>query len=188
MPVTIKELQTTSARVAIKKGDKAMERESEANQSGFTVIEVAVASVVSMVGMMFLASLFTLAISQNRITKQFISTTALAQEKLEELSALEKESDRLARGGDLYTPKTVTAGSGAMLTYSNAIFVDDSGKVLLDGEIPQGRTPHYRRYWSVQNDPALLNTVIISVRVVSLQSGRNSKQTEETTLTTVRSW
>jgi len=165
-----------------------MKREKGNGQSGFSVIEVAVASVISMVGMIFLASLFTLAISQNRITKQFSSTTALAQEKIEELSALEKENDRLTRGGDLYASKKVTTGSGATLTYSNDIFVDDSGKVLLDGNIPSGRTPHYRRYWSVQNDSALLNTMIVSVRVVSMQSGRNSKQTEETTLTTVRSW
>lgn len=165
-----------------------MVREKRNAQSGFSVIEVAVASVVSMVGLIFLASLFTLAISQNRITKQFSSTTALAQEKIEELSALEKENDRLTRGGDLYTSKTVQASSGATLIYSNEIFVDDSGLILLDGDIPSGRTPHYRRYWSVQNDPALLNTMIVSVRVVSLQSGRNSRQTEETTLTTVRSW
>jgi hypothetical protein len=165
-----------------------MAREKENGQSGFSVIEVAVASVITMVGMIFLASLFTLAISQNRITKQFTSTTAFAQEKIEELSALEKESARLTKGGDLYTSKNVTASSGVTLTYSNDIFVDDSGKVLLDGDIPSGRTPHYRRYWSVQNDLALLNTMIVSVRVVSLQSGRNSKQTEETTLTTVRSW
>ncbi|HVG18735.1 MAG TPA: hypothetical protein VNI02_06750 [Blastocatellia bacterium] len=165
-----------------------MVREKENGQKGFSVIEVAIASVISMVGMIFLASLFTLAVSQNRIVKQFTSTTALAQDKLEELSALEKDSDRLTRGGDLYTAKAVKTSSGATLTYSNNIFVDDSGKVLLDGNIPAGRTPHYRRYWSAQDDPALLNTVIISVRVVSLQSGRNSKQAEETTLTTVRSW
>jgi hypothetical protein len=70
---------------------------------------------------------------------------------------------------------------------------------LLDGNIPSGRAPHYRRFWSIQNDPTLLNTVIISVRVVSMQSGNNAQwtdgkskananKTEETTLTTVRSW
>jgi hypothetical protein len=177
-----------SDEVAIMKGDKTMVREKESGQSGFSVIEVAVASVISMIGMIFLASLFTLAISQNRIVKQFTSTTAFAQDKLEELSALERDADRLTRGGDLYAAKAVKATSGANLTYSNNIFVDDAGRVLLDGNIPAGTPPHYRRYWSVQNDPALLNTVIISVRVVSLQSGRNSRQTEETTLTTVRSW
>lgn len=175
-----------------------MVREKENGQSGFSVIEVAIASVISMVGMMFLASLFTLAISQNRTVKQFTSTTALAQEKLEELSALDQTSGRLTRGGDLYSPRTVNTGPSTTLTYSNDIFVDDSGQILLDGNIPAGSEPHYRRFWSIQNDPALLNTVIISVRVVSMQSGRNTRwtngakatanKTEETTLTTVRSW
>lgn len=181
------------------RGDKTMVRENEGGQQGFSVIEVAIASIISMIGMIFLASLFTLAVSQNRTVKQFTSTTALAQEKLEELSALEQTSDRLTRGGDLYSSKTVNTGPSATLNYSNDIFVVDSGQVLLDGNIPSGRAPHYRRFWSIQNDPTLLNTVIISVRVVSIQSGNNAQwtdgkskananKTEETTLTTVRSW
>jgi hypothetical protein len=181
------------------KGDKTMVRDKENDQGGFSVIEVAIASIVSMIGMIFLASLFTLAIAQNRTVKQFTSTTALAQEKIEELSALEQTSVRLTRGGDLYSSKAVAVGPSTTLTYSNDIFVADSGQILLDGNIPSGRAPHYRRFWSIQNDPTLLNTVIISVRVVSTQSGRNTRwtdgtskssanSTEETTLTTVRSW
>src|SRR5215210_5747954 len=155
-----------------------MVRERENEQSGFTIIEVAVASVISMIGLVFLASLFTLAIAQNRTVKQFTSTTALAQEKLEELSALDQTSGRLTRGGDLYSSQTVNTGPGATLTYSNDIFVDDSGQIMLDGNMPSGSAPHYRRFWSIQNDPAMLNTVIISVRVVSIQSGHNTGWTD----------
>jgi Tfp pilus assembly protein PilV len=161
-----------------------MTEEAKNGQSGFTMIEVAVASVITMVGLIFLASLFSLAILQNRVVRQFTSTTSLAQEKIEELGALEKLDDRLKIGGDLNSP--VKVGN---ITYSNLIFVDDdTGKVYLDGNIPQGKPAQYRRYWSIQNNPALTDTINISVRVVALQAGRNSGTAEETTLSTVRSW
>jgi hypothetical protein len=158
-------------------------RVPENNQSGFTLIEVAIASVITMVGLIFLASLFTLAIMQNRVVKQFTSTTALAQEKIEELNAIDYGDDLMTPGGDL--DDQVKVGNN---NYFDEIFVDEAtGQVKVGNQIPQGEVPHYRRYWKIENDPELINTVIISVRVAALQAGRNAGMAEETTLATVRS-
>ncbi len=153
------------------------------NQEGFTLIEVAVASVITMVGLIFLASLFTLAISQNRVVKQFTSTTALAQEKIEELNAIDYGDDLMIPGGDL--DDQIKVGNN---NYFDEIFIDEAtGEVKIGNQIPQGQVPHYRRYWKIENDPELINTLIISVRVAALQAGRNTGMAEETTLATVRS-
>ena len=157
--------------------------EAENTESGFTIIEVAVASVVSMVGLLCLAGLFTLSISQSRVVKQFSSTTALAQEKLEQLTTFERSDSRLAVGGDLNS--SLTVGS---ITYSDDIFVDDTGAVYINTNIPSGSKAQYRRFWTVQSSPTLTNTMIVAVRVVALQAGRNIGKAEETTLMSVRSW
>jgi prepilin-type N-terminal cleavage/methylation domain-containing protein len=52
------------------------------DEKGFTLIEVAVASIIMTVGLIFLAGLFTLAISQNKLVKQSTTTTMVAQQKL----------------------------------------------------------------------------------------------------------
>lgn len=157
--------------------------EVENSQSGFSIIEVSVASVVSMVGLLCLAGLFTLSISQGRVVKQFSASTALAQEKLEQLTTFERSDSRLAVGGDLNTAQTVGA-----LVYSDDIFVEDTGQVYINTSIPSGSKAQYRRFWTVQSSPTLTNTMIVAVRVVALQAGRNSGKAEETTLMSVRSW
>lgn len=157
--------------------------DEETGQGGFTIIEVALASLVTLVGLVCLAGLFTLSISQNRTVKQYTSTTAFAQEKLEQLTAIEKSDARLAVGGSLTAAATV----GGVL-YSDDILVDDAGQVYLNAAIPTGQQAQYRRFWSVQLVPALANSIVIGVRVAALQAGHNAGRAEETTLTTVRSW
>lgn len=158
-------------------------RVPENDQKGFTIIEVAIASIITMVGLIFLASLFTLAITQNRVVKQFTSTTALAQEKIEELNAIDYGDVKMTPGGNL--DNQVKVGNN---NYFDEIFIDETtGDVKVGNQIPQGQVPHYRRYWKIENDPELINTLIISVRVAALQAGRNTGMAEETTLATVRS-
>ena len=153
-------------------------------ESGFTLIEVTIAAVISMVGLIFLASLFTLSISQNRMNKQFQATTALAQQKLEELNALDYEDDRMAVGGALVAAETV-----GPIEYFDEVYLDDQeGVPYIGDDIPDGQQANYRRFWSIEDDPELLNTLIISARVVAVQPGHNTGSPEETTLTTVRSY
>jgi hypothetical protein len=151
----------------------------EKSERGFSVIEVAFAAVITMVGLAFVATLFTAAIKQNRMVKQHTTTTALAQQKLEEINALDPGDDRLKAGGGL-TTETKKAN------YFDTVYVNpDTG--IVTSTIPPGATPIYDRFWLVEDDTSLDRTRLISVRVVARQpsSGRTS---EETILTTVRSW
>lgn len=151
------------------------------DEKGFTLIEVAIASVITMLSLVFLASLFTLALGQNRLNKQFTSTTALSQKKIEELMAIERNDARLTIGGGL-------DDSSKQAGYYDQLYVDDSQGITTT-TIPSGKTANYSRYWKIEADPgSLSNTVLISVRVVALQSASQGKTREQTTLATVRSW
>lgn len=155
----------------------------ENKENGFTLIEVAIASVITMVGLLFLASLFTLSISQNRLVKHFTATTALAQQKLEELNAIRANDPRLQVGGNL-NAGVVVGG----INYFDRVSINDQGGVMIDDEIPEGQPVHYNRFWRIEQETNALfpNTFIISVRVVSTQAGNNKSSAESTTLATVR--
>jgi type II secretory pathway pseudopilin PulG len=154
------------------------------DEKGFTLIEVAVASVITMVGLVFLATLFTLAMSQNRLTKQHTATTALAQQKLEELMARERNDAKLTIGGGLDS-------STKQDNYFDQLLIEDSGAIITP--VPSNKVANYGRYWKIESDPGgMSNAVLISVRVVALQTAsgarNNELYNEQTTLTTVRSW
>ena len=149
-------------------------------ERGFTLIEVCVASIVIMTGLVSLATLFTLALKQNRLVKQFTSTTAIAQQKIEELSAVDVSDPSLAVGGNL---------TDAVTDYSDQLSVDEPGETI--SPTANGQIPSYFRYWKIEADPAstgnlLSNTIIISVRVVAAYGGAQGGRAEETTLTTAR--
>lgn len=153
----------------------------ESNEAGFTVLEVAIASVISTVSLVFLASLFTLGIAQNRMVKQYTTATKLAQQQLELLNAVERTDGRLAIGGGLNT-----TGDAKQPNYNDTVFVDpETG--LITTVIPQGATPIYDRFWKIEADPQLATSYIISVRVVARQPSVG-RQAEEVTLATARSW
>lgn len=156
-------------------------RFEENNETGFSLIEVAIASFITMSSLVFLAGLFTLAMAQNRLVKQYTTSVALAQEKLEELNAIETSDSRLDVGGGLDED---TKQDG----YYGPVYVDPETGVVTD-VIPDGVTPIYDRYWQIEADPSLAgtNAVIISVKVRARQPsiGRTA---EETTLVTERSW
>lgn len=154
---------------------------TENGEAGFTIIEVAVASVISTVSLVFLASLFTLGIAQNRMVKQYTTATKLGQQKLELLNAIERLDGRLTVGGGLDT-----TGDPKAANYNDTVYVDpDTGTIT--NVIPDGATPIYDRFWKIENDPSLATSFIISVRVVARQT-TIGKKAEEVTLTTARSW
>lgn len=157
-------------------------RFEQSTENGFSLIEVAIASVITMGGLVFLASLFTLAISQNRMIKQYTTAVALAQEKLEELNAIETGDKRLDLGGGLTEALKKT-------DYYDTLYVNP-----LTGELtsvtptgPASAFALYDRYWLVEPDADLTNAVLISVRVKARQPSVG-KTAEETTLATERSW
>jgi hypothetical protein len=148
-------------------------------ENGFSLIEVVIASVITMGGLVFLAGLFTLAMAQNRMVKQYTTAVALAQEKLEELNAIETSDLRLKIGGGL-------TEALKQAKYFDTVYVDpETGTVT--SVIPQGATPLYDRYWLVEPDADLANAVLMSVRVKARQPSIG-RTPEETTLATERSW
>jgi type II secretory pathway pseudopilin PulG len=163
--------------------------QNKGNEQGFTLVEVAMATIITAVGLVFLAALFVVAIGQNRGVKQFTATTMLAQQKLEELTAISRADCRLTAGGGLDegSKASVATSCGTTIPYFDVVYVDDStGTITTD--IPPGATPTYHRYWLIENDPSgLINSRIISARVVSDQPGYG-RAPEETTLATSRSW
>ena len=152
---------------------------AEKSEGGFTVLEVAFAAVITMVGLSFVATLFSAAIKQNRMVKQHTTTTALAQQKLEEINAIETSDARLIVGGGL-TGETKATG------YYDAVYVNPNTGVVTT-TLPEGATPIYDRYWLVEADADMDRTLLVSVRVVARQPG-GGRTAEETTLTTVRAW
>jgi hypothetical protein len=161
-------------------------QELKSSESGFTVLEVAVAAVISTVGLVILAGLFTLGIAQNRMVKQYTTATALARQKLEEINAVERTDARVADiGGGLNRPGV--SGDAAQTGYTDTVYVNPQTGVVTP-VIPSGATPIYDRYWKVEQDPQFNTTArIISVRVVARQASVGNKS-EETILTTIRSW
>lgn len=156
------------------------------DEQGFSLIEVAIASVITMVGLVFLAGMFTLAMSQNRMVKQHTTTTALAQQKLEEMMAIEKNDARLLIPGGQTAVGDLTE-AGKVTNYYDSLCVNDAGTPTTD--CSGGGVPSYRRYWKVENDPGGFDrAIVIAVRVVALQAARAGAMNEETTLTTVRSF
>jgi hypothetical protein len=156
----------------------------KSNEGGFTLIEVAVASVISMTGLVFLATLFTLAIAQNKHVKQSTSSVTLAKERIEMLGAVSNLDNRLSSGGDLKSQKVVTAPDGTNMNYFDSIYVEDSSGTVSTTSF-NGLKPSYYRYWKVEADASVANMVMISVRVVSASAARGTMP-EETTLVTIR--
>lgn len=155
------------------------------DEQGFSLIEVAIASVITMVGLVFLAGMFTLAMSQNRMIKQHTTTTALAQQKLEELMAIEKNDARLLIPGGQTVVGNLTE-TGKVTNYYDSLCVNTAGSPTTDCA---GAAPSYRRYWKIENDPGGFDrAIVIAVRVVALQAARAGGMKEETTLTTVRTF
>jgi hypothetical protein len=161
-------------------------QEFKSSEAGFTVLEVAVAAVISTVGLVVLAGLFTLGIAQNRLVKQYTTATALARQKLEEINAVERTDPRVANvGGGLNRPGVTN--DAAQTGYADTVYVNPETGVVTP-IIPTGATPIYDRYWKVEQDPEFNTTArIISVRVVARQASIG-KKAEETVLTTIRSW
>ena len=99
--------------------------------------------------------------------------------------AIEGNDARLAVGGGLDSSTKQTG-------YFDQVYVDESSGTITT-TIPTGKVANYGRYWKVESDPGgLARTVMISVKVVALQTAmhwQNSEQNnEQTTLTTVRSF
>jgi Tfp pilus assembly protein PilV len=121
----------------MKRYEQLYENRRQPNQEeGFTLIEVSIATLITMVGLMSLASLFTYAMYQNKHVKQHTAATALAQQKLEELTAIEKDDARLDIGGSL-------GEADKQAGYWDELNVNDKTGVV--SPTPDGTLGNYKR-------------------------------------------
>jgi prepilin-type N-terminal cleavage/methylation domain-containing protein len=90
------------------------------SESGFTLIEALVATVVLAVGLISVANLMVVAASSNAVASQATAATTVASQELERLTAI--PYDQLVAGGDLdgdtagYFSDTDIAGAGIIHT------------------------------------------------------------------------
>jgi hypothetical protein len=74
------------------------------NQAGFTMIEAVIAMLVTVVGLVSIAGMFTLAMKTNASSRNFTTATTFAQDKLEQLGAVSFQR--------LVDPSRMTANPG----------------------------------------------------------------------------
>ena len=150
--------------------------------TGFTLIEVAVAMLLLMVAATGVAQLFGIAISAAESARVQTSATLLAIQKLEQLRALAWTTDASGaplsdRDTDVAVVPTTSGGPGLNASSPNSLDVNTPGYVdylstrgvwLGAGPVPP-RQARYIRRWSVQSlpeDPA--DTLILQVLVTTV--------------------
>ena len=160
------------------------------SEGGFTLIEVAIASVISMISLMFLATLFTLALFQNKHSKQSASALAVAQAKMENLETVQPSDAKLTIGGGP-AGQGVTlaqAEAGKQAGYWDQVWVNETTGAIVTATSNGGAMPNYNRYWNIQKDPDpnFVNAVIITVYVTAT-SAQGGLAPDQATLVTERS-
>lgn len=157
---------------------------SQDQQAGFTLIEAAIAALIMLIAIVFVAQMFVTAMQQNRASRRYTHATAVAQSKLEELNAV--PIGQLRYGGDL-GEKDVNGNRGAD-GFRDYVAVDavDNDKI---GVVKDKAEASYARYWRIDPDPdaqAWHGVYRITVRVVSLKPAVGTLP-EEAVVSTIRS-
>jgi len=163
-----------------------MPARSNSNSRGFSLVEVMVAMGLLTVVSLGVAQLFALSTRANVIAKGQTSTTAMAEQKLEQLRGLTWGFDLTGQGlpvSDTTTNLTVTPpthdGSGLNPSPAEALeqntagfvdFLDGAGGWVGTGMTPPGSAVYIRR-WSIQPLPTNPNnTIVIQVLVTPITS------------------
>jgi len=143
---------------------------------GFSLVEVLVAMGLLTVVSLGVAQLFALSTRANVIAKGATSTTAMAEQKLEQLRGLTWGFDAAGQGlplSDTTTNLTVTPptndGSGLNPSPSDSLeqnttgfvdFLDGGGNWVGTGSTPPGSAVYIRR-WSIQPLPTNPNNTLV---------------------------
>lgn len=163
-----------------------MSAKFNSNSRGFSLIEVLVAMGLLTVVSLGVAQLFALSTRANVIAKGQTSTTAMAEQKLEQLRGLTWGFDLTGQGlplSDTTTNLTVTPpthnGSGLNPSPTDALernttgfvdFLDGGGNWVGTGSTPPASAVYIRR-WSIQPLPTNPNnTLVIQVLVTPVTS------------------
>jgi prepilin-type N-terminal cleavage/methylation domain-containing protein len=162
------------------------------NQSGFSLIEVLVATTIMIVAVVSLAQLFVVATNANKGARATTMAALLAQQKLEQLRSLEWGFDTLGLPlSDTTTdtstvPESATGGKGLSPSPSSALssntvgYVDylDAYGVSVGGtsSTPPAEAVFIRR-WSIEPLPTNPNNTLVLQVLVTRSRNRGAADT-----------
>lgn len=190
---------------------KRRSRKQQRAESGFTLLETAIAGMVMLVGLLGIMQLFALSVIYNKSAKQTTLASTIAKRKIEQLIAMSipdpSEPPPLGYGGALGMANAVTG-------YSENYYVDfDRNGVKGTMQIQNtpwysGQPVSYVVTWKVEQDNITVNDPVsglpvpempglrrITVRAEATQSalvgngvnsGANKPQAESAVLSTIR--
>lgn len=164
-------------------------------QAGFTLIEIAVASLITSVGLLTLAQLFALAGLHNQSSKQTTMATMVASHKIEQLLAIplagSAMSTQLNIGG-------VLGRNNAVAGYSQNYYINTDTRQVSATPFVTGQPPGYIVTWKIEADNALAPAVTlpglrrITVRAEAARAGMTgngvvgAQQVEVAEISTIR--
>ena len=177
-------------------------------EAGFSIIEVLVATGILASALVALAQLFAIAQASNGAARSSTLTMILAEQKLEQLRALQYTFDRVGlpvqdTTTDLAVyPPAATGGKGLSPHTDNTLqantngyvdYLDHYGRTLGGGTVIPDNTAFIRR-WSVEPLPTNPNNVVILQVLVTRQRNRGtgdagsvSRGSQEARLMTIKS-
>lgn len=183
-------------------------RDSRRAEAGFSIVEVMVATGLLASALVALAQLFAIATATNASARTSTLTMVLAEQKIEQLRALQYTFDRAglpvqdtltdlsvyppaAAGGKGLSPHTENTLQASTDGYVD--YLDPWGRTLGGGTVIPDGTAFIRR-WSVEPLPTNPNNVIILQVLVTRQRDRGTGDTgsvsrgpEEARLMTIKS-
>jgi hypothetical protein len=161
-------------------------------QSGFTLIETTVASLILMVGLLSIAQVFALAALYNQSSKQTTIATSLAHRKMEQLLGVPLDSNLVQLGGSLTANQANSANSA---NYWENYQVDPTTKQMT--MVADDQPYNYIVRWQIQADnvnPPMNGLIRITVRAEAVKAGLTglgvvspySAETEAAEISTIR--
>jgi type II secretory pathway pseudopilin PulG len=173
------------AKFNLSRKSDARSRRAEA---GFSIVEVLVATGLLASALVALAQLFAIATMANAAARSSTITMMLAEQKIEQLRALQYTFDRtglpvqdIATDTAVYPP-VATGGKGLAPHTDNTLqnnydgyvdYLDHYGRTLGGGTVVPDNTAYIRR-WSVEPLPTNPNNVIILQVLVTRERDRGT--------------
>ena len=165
----------------------ALAKSRFSDQSGFSIVEVLVASAILMVGVIALAQLFIISTSANRVARATTSTVVIAQQKMEQLRGMTWGFDLLGLPiSDTTTDVSVvpftSGGSGLSPSPPGSLiqnmpgfvdYLDQYGNWVGSGPNPPQGTVYIRR-WSIEPLPTNPNNTLILQVLVTRRNDRGA--------------
>lgn len=144
-------------------------------EGGFSILEVLVASVILMVGLIAVAQMFVVSTQENMAARRVTTTAVLAQQKIEQLRALAWGFDEFGLPVSDYssditvTPPTSSGGVGLQASPGGSLdasaagyvdYLDQYGAWVGTGTTPPARAIYVRR-WSIEPLPTNPNNTLV---------------------------